>query len=460
MALVNSSPNLIALPEPDPLTITLTPNSTSTLPCQQQDFHASPVQPALRRSLRQRMFPSHLEDYVASCDLTNSSVCMVETITSSPNEENLRFEDVSTDPNWQSAMQAEYNALMANQTWTLTPLPTGQKAIIARWIYRTKPGPNGIGIRYKARLVARGFQQRAGVDYTETFAPVVKWETIRLIVGLSAHRGWPIQHLDVQTAFLHGILTEPLYLMQPQGFISPGQHHLVYRLQRALYGLCQSPQLWYSRIHTYLLSLGLQQSTADPNLYFKTTRSNLVLTLLYVDDLLITGDDPLAISQLQSQLTAEFTMTDLGSVTRYLGVQFQQTRHGLLLHQHDFAMNILLLAQMLDCRPTFVPMAEGTILRRSMNAPTVNAQLYRQLVGKLLYLTRTRPDLAFFVGVASHYMQVPEEPHLELVRSILRYLWRYPSIGFYFVAGEDNHMQGSSDVDYAQDADDRISVGA
>jgi hypothetical protein len=107
-------------------------------------------------------------------------------------------------------MQAEYNALMANQTWTLTLLPTGQKTITARWIYRTKPGPNGIGIRYKARLVARGFQQRAGVDYTETFAPVVKWETIRLIVGLSAHRGWPIQHLDVQTAFLHGILTEPV----------------------------------------------------------------------------------------------------------------------------------------------------------------------------------------------------------------------------------------------------------
>jgi hypothetical protein len=118
-----------------------------------------------------------------------------------------------------------------------------------------------------------------------------------------------------------------------------------------------------------------------------------VLTLLYVDDLLITGDDPLAISQLQSQLTTEFTMTDLGSVTRYLGVQFQWTHHSLLLHQHDFAMSILQLAQMLDCRPTFVPMAKGIVLRRSMNAPMVDAQLYRQFVGKLLYLTRTRPCL-------------------------------------------------------------------
>jgi hypothetical protein len=153
-------------------------------------------------------------------------------------------------------------------------------------------------------------------------------------------------------------------------------------------------------------------------------------------------------------------MTDLSSVTRYLGIQFQRTHHGLLLHQHDFAMSILLLAQMLDFRPTFVPMAEGTVLRRSMNAPTVNAQLYRQLVGKLLYLTRTRPNLAFSVGVASRYMQVPKESHLELVRSILRYLRRYPSIGLYFAAGEDNHLQSSSDADYAQDADDRISVGA
>lgn len=167
-----------------------------------------------------------------------------------------------------AAMESEYASILANKTWSLVPLPLGQKAITTRWVYHTKPGPHGIGLRYKARLVARGFQQRHGIDYHDTFAPVVKWETIRLVIAIATHPHWQILHLDVQTAFLNNTLQEEVYVTQPQGFIFPGSQHLVCRLHRALYGLRQSPRAWYSRMENFLLSLNLQKSSSDPNMYF------------------------------------------------------------------------------------------------------------------------------------------------------------------------------------------------
>jgi hypothetical protein len=169
----------------------------------------------------------------------------------------LTFQQAQTNPHWQFAMEAEIDSIHKNQTWSLVPLPPNTKAISSKWVYKLKPGTRGNPAQYKTRLVARGFEQRDGVDYLETFAPVVRWETIRILVALVVHLGWPIHQRDVLTAFLNGILKEDVYMHQPPGFVKPGYEHLVCKLHRSLYGLKQSPRAWYARLHAALLAWNL-----------------------------------------------------------------------------------------------------------------------------------------------------------------------------------------------------------
>lgn len=407
-----------------------------------------------RRSNRTRQAPRHLDAYIATLEADATSGLLPD------DGEDLQFKDVCHDANWIAAMEAEYASILRNETWDLMPLPPGKRAITARWIYKLKPGSPGQPPRYKARLVARGFQQQQGIDYGETFAPVVRWETIRIISALAAHRHWIIRHLDVQTAFLNGIIKEEVYMQQPLGFVSAGREREVCKLKRALYGLRQSPRAWYHRIDVALHDKGLHRSQADSNLYILEHHGEIVLLILYVDDLYLTGSHPQLIHDLATSFMAEFAMTDLGAISKYLGVHFVHTSGGLLLHQEPYALSILAEFSFLDCRPSFIPLNEGLQLRRDTGTPPVDATMYKRLVGKLLYLTRTRPDISFATNQASRYMHEPQELHLAVVKGILRYLKRYPSYGIYYVNGEDTTLQGYSDANYAADLDDRISTSA
>jgi hypothetical protein len=203
-------------------------------------------------------------------------------------------------------MQSEYDSIIQNGTWELQHLPAGKRALTTRWIYKIKPGLPGHPPQYKARLVARGYEQRHGMDFWETFAPMVKWETIRLVVAIAAHRRWKIRHLDVQTAFLNSILRDKVYIQQPQGFEQPGAAHLVCRLKQAFYGLRQSPRAWYSCINLALCQKGLTRSQADSNLYFYQRGPHLLILILYMDDLLVTSSDSDLMQQLITSLMVSF----------------------------------------------------------------------------------------------------------------------------------------------------------
>jgi len=357
-------------------------------------------------------------------------------------------------------MEAEIDSIHKNQTWSLVPLPPNTKAISSKWVYKLKPGTRGNPARYKARLVARGFEQRDGVDYLETFAPVVRWETIRILVALAVHLGWPIHQLDVLTAFLNGILKEDVYMHQPPGFVKPGYEHLVCKLHRSLYGLKQSPRAWYARLHAALLAWNLIQSTSDPNFYFAHIGKDTIALLVYIDDILLTGSSSQLITQLKLHLHQTFNMKDLGPIRRYLGVQFERSPTGLHMHQREYALSILHQFSMDECSPSLTPLPEGIILSKDSATPPVDATLYRMLVGKLIFLTKTRPDLTYAVSVVSRFMQNPQEAHLQAAKHILRYVRRYPDLGLFFKQGEENRLCGYTDADYGQDIDDRISVGA
>jgi histone deacetylase 1/2 len=226
-----------------------------------------------------------------------------------------------TDPHWRAAMQEEYNALMENKTWTLVPSSSNKNLIDCKWVYHIKHRADGTIDRYKARLVAKGFKQRYGIDYEDTFSPVVKIATIRIVLSIAVSRDWSLRQLDVKNAFLHGVLEEEVYMKQPPGFENPDTPHHVCRLDKALYGLKQAPRAWYSRLSAKLQDLGFLPSKADTSLFLYNKSGVTIFVLIYVDDIIVTSSSDHAIAALLKDLNAHFAIKDLGALHFFLGIE-------------------------------------------------------------------------------------------------------------------------------------------
>eukprot|EP00253_Pinus_taeda_P017382 PITA_17382 len=231
-------------------------------------------------------------------------------------------------------MNEEYHSLLANDTWDLVPLPKGRKLVRCKWVYRTKYGPDGKVDKHKARLVAKGFSQVEGIYYTETFSPVAKMNSIRLVLSLAASLKWEVHQMDVKSAFLHGDLHEEIYREQPIGFIQTDSS-LVCRLKKSLYGLKQAPRAWYAKMDSFLLESGFSRCYSDNTVYTKKVGNSLIILVLYVDDLILTGSDPNLINHVKSSLKKKFEMTDLGHLHYFLGLQVLQSKEGISLSQSN-----------------------------------------------------------------------------------------------------------------------------
>lgn len=218
-------------------------------------------------------------------------------------------------------MDFEMDSTIKNQTWELVELPFDKSVIGCKWIYKIKRGPDGKIEKHKARLVAKGYTQKAGIDYEETFSPVAKINTVRTIIAIAACKNWKIYQLDVKSAFLNGDIKEEVYMSQLEGYVIAGQEHLVCRLKKALYGLKQGPRAWYTKLDSYLCKNGFQKCSSDSSLYKKNKNGAITIIAVYVDDMLITGDDETSIVDVKEQLGNKFEMTDLGILSFYLGIQ-------------------------------------------------------------------------------------------------------------------------------------------
>jgi hypothetical protein len=299
---------------------------------------------------------------------------------------------------WDTTMNEEYRSLMENDTWDLVPLPKGRKLVRCKWVYRTKYASDGSVERHKARLVAKGFSQVEGIDYNETFAPVAKMNSIRLVLALAASHKWEVHQMDVKFVFLHGYLQEEIYMEQPPGYVQ-NDSSLVCCLKKSLYGLKQAPRAWYAKMDSFLIATGFSRCHSDPNVYTKKVGSHLIILFLYVDDLIITGSDSKLLNHVKTSLKKKFEMTDLGFLHYFLGLQVLQTNEGIFLSQSKYACDLLRLFHMDDCKPTPSPFQSRVKLSATCTSPEVDATLYYQLVGSLLYLTHTRPDLSFAIGL-------------------------------------------------------------
>ena len=368
------------------------------------------------------------------------------------------FEQAKTQPHWQKAMQEEYDTLISNQTWELTPLPHGKNLVSCKWLYKTKLNANNEISKFKARLVARGFSQIEGLDYNETFAPVAKMPTIKIVLALASKMNWPIHQMDVKSAFLNGDLHEEIYMAQPPGFIKEGSEHLVCKLKKSIYGLKQSPREWYSKINAFFISQGFDRSQNDPNLYIKHIQDDIVIIILYVDDLILTSSSNALISDIKFQLNQKFQMTDLGILHYFLGMQIWQTPKGIFLSQTKYAQDLLDKFQMNDANHVSIPCELGTKLMVDTNTPFIDATSYRQLVGSLNYLTLTRPDIAYSVGLVSRFMSKPQQTHLKVARRILRYIKGTLNLGLFYDANSNFTLQGFTDSDLGGDPNDGKST--
>ncbi|KAK1604909.1 hypothetical protein QYE76_028690 [Lolium multiflorum] len=231
------------------------------------------------------------------------------------------LQEALADPNWKMAMDDEFSALMHNNTWHLVPATHGRNVIDCKWVYKVKRKADGTIDRYKARLVAKGFKQRYGIDYEDTFSPVVKVATIHLVLALAISRNWKLRQLDVKNAFLHGVLEEEVYMRQPPGYEDHTCLDHVCKLDKALYGLKQAPRAWYARLSSKLSALGFRASKADTSLFFYNKGGVSIFMLIYVDDIVVVSSSDQAVDALLHDLGLSFALKDLGELHYFLGIE-------------------------------------------------------------------------------------------------------------------------------------------
>ncbi|XP_019072894.1 retrovirus-related Pol polyprotein from transposon RE1 [Vitis vinifera] len=326
-----------------------------------------------------------------------------------------------------------------------------------KWVYSVKVRSDGSLDRYKARLVALGNNQEYGVNYEETFAPVAKMTTVRTILALAASSDWPLHQMDVKNAFLHGDLKECIYMKPPPGlFPSPTSH--VCKLRRSLYGLKQAPRAWFEKFRTTLLQFSFRQSKYDTSLFLRKSDMGIVVLLVYVDDIVITGSDSALLGQLKTHLSESFHMKDLGPLTYFLGLEVHHSPSGISLNQHKYASDLVATAGLQGATSVDTPMELNVKLRKEEGDLLADPSLYRKLVGSLVYLTITRPDISFAVQQVSQFLQTPRHLHLAAVRRIIRYVQGTSTRGLFFLAGNSTRLAAYSDADWAGCADTRRSI--
>jgi hypothetical protein len=325
---------------------------------------------------------------------------------------------------WKSAMDDEFSALQRNKTWRLVPPLKGRNIIDCKWVYKTKRKQDDSLDRYKARLVAKGFKQRYGIDYEDTFSPVVKAATIRIILSIAVSRNWTLRQLDVHNAFLHGVLEEEVYMRQPPGYEDKEHPDYVCKLDKALYGLKQAPRAWFSRLSEKLVELGFKGSKADTSLFYFKRGDVIMFALIYVDDIIVVSSKQEAVSALLLDLKQEFALKDLGGLHYFLGIEVNKCENGIILTQEKYVMDLLKNAGMEKCKPVSTPLSTSTKLSLHVGGALgpEDSTRYRSIVGALQYLTLTRPDIAFSVNKVCQFLHAPTTEHWSAVKRILRYL--------------------------------------
>lgn len=368
---------------------------------------------------------------------------------------------------WVGAMDDELKSLHDNHTFELVKLPKGKRALKNRWVYKVKHDDSSSHPRYKARLVVKGYSQKKGIDFEEIFAPVVKMPSIRIVLGLAASLDLEVEQMDVKTAFLHGELEEEIYMEQPEGFRETGKDELVCRLKKSLYGLKQAPRQWYKKFESFMVEHGYNKTNSDHCVFVRNFSDNdFIILLLYVDDMLIVGQDASRVDRLKQDLSKSFSMKDLGPAKQILGMKILRDRKAkkLWLSQEKYIEKVLQRFNMDKAKVVSTPLASHFKLSTAHSPSTTKEKEdmqkvpYASAVGSLMYaMVCTRPDIAYAVGAVSRFLSKPGKEHWNAVKWIMRYLRGTSKMSICF-GSEKPTIVAYTDADMAGDVDSRKST--
>ncbi|XP_040370261.1 uncharacterized protein LOC112183342 isoform X2 [Rosa chinensis] len=362
------------------------------------------------------------------------------------------------DDEWINAMHDELNQFARNDVWYLVPRLSEFNVIGTKWIFRNKSDEHGNVTRNKARLVAQGYKQVEGLDFDETFAPVARLESVRLLLAIACHLHFTLYQMDVKSAFLNGVLQEEVYVEQPQGFKDPSNPDHVYKLKRALYGLKQAPRAWYERLSTHLVSKGYIQGSIDKTLFIKRDNKHVMIAQVYVDDIIFGSTSDSYVKEFTNIMESEFEMSMCGELNYFLGLQVRQLKTGMFLCQTKYAENLVKKFGLEYAKAVTNPMSTSVKLTEDLTGKSVDQTLYRSMIGSLLYLTASRPDISYSVGVCARFQANPKESHLEAVKRIIRYVSGTATCGVYFTFDSNIEIAGYSDADWGGNLKDRKST--
>ncbi|CAL8092418.1 unnamed protein product [Prunus armeniaca] len=360
-------------------------------------------------------------------------------------------------PLWKEAINAKVESIMQNHTWELVDLPPGNKPLGYKWIFKKKMKADGSIEKYKARLVVKGYKQKEGLDYFDTYSPVTRITSIRMLIAIAALHNLEIHQMDVKTAFLNGDLDEEIYMEQPEGFIVPGQENKVCKLVKSLYGLKQAPKQWHLKFDNALMSNGFKINECDKCVYMKSTQDGFIIICLYVDDMLIIGSNIGMIKSTKKMLTKNFDMKDLGVANVILGIKISRTSNGLVLSQSHYIEKILAKFSKYDTSPVRTPYDPNLNLVKNIGHGVSQLE-YARIIGSLMYLTNcTRPDIAYSVNRLSRYTSNPGKDHWKAIVRILRYLRYTKNVGLHYTR-YPAVLEGYSDANWISDTKDSNST--
>ncbi|GJW35344.1 retrovirus-related pol polyprotein from transposon TNT 1-94 [Tanacetum coccineum] len=327
-----------------------------------------------------------------------------------------------------------------------------------KWIYKVKTDEFGGVLKNKARLVAQGFRQEEGINFEESFAPVARIEAIRIFVANAANKNMTIFQMDVKTAFLNGELKEEVYVSQPEGFVDQDNPSHVYKLKKALYGLKQAPRAWYDMLSSFLISQHFSKGAVDPTLFTRKARNDLLLVQIYVDDIIFASTNTALCNEFANLMTTKFKMSMMGQMSFFLGLQISQSPRGIFLNQSKYASEIIKKYGLLTSDSVDTPMVEKNKLDEDLQGKPVDATLYHGMIGSLMYLTSSRPDLIYVVCLCARYQAKPTEKHLNAVKRIFRYLKGTINMGLWYSKDTGMSLTTYSDADHAGCQDTRRST--
>ncbi|GJU23751.1 retrovirus-related pol polyprotein from transposon TNT 1-94 [Tanacetum coccineum] len=350
---------------------------------------------------------------------TNGDMCIYALTVGTIELNNVK--EAMKDPAWIDSMQEELIQFKRLDVWVLVPAPNNIKPLTLKWLFKNKRDEKNTAVRNKTLLVVRGYRQEEGIDFKESFAPVARMEAIRIFLAYAAHKSFTVFQMDMKTAFLHGPLKEDVYVCQPKGFIDADHPSHVYKLKKELYGLKQAPRAWYDELSKFLLPNHFFKGIIDPTLFIRHFDDDILVVKVYVDDIIFVATNPRYSKLYFDLMKSRFEMSMMGEMMFFLGLQVNQSLSGIFINLFNYMLEILKKYEMKTCDPVGTLIEINDKLDLEKNGTLVDAMIYCSMIGALMYLTSSRPDIVHANCLCARYQAKLTEKHLKEML-IMRYV--------------------------------------